>query len=163
VPAPLLIPELQVRIWLHSPPTDTAASVPQLLDVIEQHAHVIAERDHLIAEQRKLLALMEEQLRLARQRCFGASSEKQPHQGDFFDEAELEVALGEVEAQLPDEAPSKPKRKPRADFSDKLPFVRIELPLSDAEKAGANQTFFTKVKGELDIVPAQARVLEYWQ
>ena len=144
-------------------PTDTSASVPQLLDVIEQQAHVIAERDHLIAEQQKLLALMEEQLRLARQRRFGASSEKQPHQGDFFDEAELEVALSEIEAQLPDEAPSKPKRKPRAGFSDKLPRVRIELPLSDAEKAGAHQTFFTKVKEELDIVPAQARVLEYWQ
>ena len=144
--------------------------MPELLDVIEQkdtliaeRDHVIAERDRVIAEQQKLLKLMEEQLRLARQRRFGSSSEKQPHQGDFFDEAELEVALSEVEAQLPNEAPSKPKRKPREGFSDKLPRVRIELPLSDAEKAGASQTFFSKVKEELDIVPAQARVLEYWQ
>jgi len=144
-------------------PTDTSASVPELLDVIEQQAHVIAERNRLIAEQQKLLALMEEQLRLARQRRFGSSSEKQPHQGDFFDEAELEVALSEVEAQLPDATPSKPKRKPRAGFSDKLPRIRIDLPLSDDEKAGATSTFFSKVKEELDIVPAQARVLEYWQ
>jgi len=156
-------------------PTDNlsfiaSSPVPELLQLIEQQAHVITERDHLIAEHQRLIAeqqkqlkLMEEQLRLARQRRFGASSENQPHQGDFFDEAELEVALSEVEAQLPDTAPSKPKRKPREGFSDKLPRVRIELPLSDAEKAGANQTFFTKVKEELDIVPAQARVLEYWQ
>ena len=150
----------------------SAVSVPELLDVIEQkdtliaeREHVIAERDRVIAEQQKLLKLMEEQLRLARQRRFGSSSEKQPHQGDFFDEAELEVALSDIEAQLPEGAPSKPKakRKPREGFSDKLARVRIDLPLSDAEKAGATSSFFTKVKEELDIVPAQARVLEYWQ
>ena len=41
--------------------------------------------------------------------------------------------------------------------------MRIELRLSEAEKAGAASTFFTQVKEELDVVPAQARVLEYWQ
>ena len=145
----------------------SAVSVPQLLDVIEQkdtllaeREHVIAERDRVIAEQQKLLKLMEEQLRLARQRRFGSSSEKQPNQGDFFDEAELEVALSDIEAQLPEGAPSKPKakRKPREGFSDKLARVRIDLPLSDAEKAGATSSFFTKVKEELDIVPAQAPI-----
>ena len=149
-----------------------AASVPELLEIIAQkdhlieaRDHLIEERDHLIAEQRKLLALMEEQLRLSRQRRFGASSEKLPFQGDFFDEAELEVALSEVEAQLPDEAPSKPKpkRKPREGFSDKLPRIQVRITLDEHEKAGASKTFFTKVKEELDIVPAQARVLEYWQ
>ena len=65
----------------------------------------LEDQGQLIAEQQKLLKLLEEQLRLARQRRFGASSEKLPFQGDFFDEAELEVALSDVEAQLPDEAP----------------------------------------------------------
>jgi transposase len=137
-------------------PRDLAATVPELLQVIEQ-------RDQIIAEQQKLLALLEEQLRLARQQRYGSSSEKQPHQGDFFDEAELEVVLSDIEAQLPDEAPSKPRRKRRDSFSDKLPRIRIDLPLSDEEKAGASKSFFTKVKEELDIVPAKARVLEYWQ
>ena len=41
--------------------------------------------------------------------------------------------------------------------------VQIHLRLSDEEKQGATKTFFTKVKEELDIIPAQARVLEYWQ
>ncbi len=100
-------------------PRDLAATVPELLQVIEQ-------KDQLIAQQQKLLALLEEQLRLARQRRFGSSSEKQAHQGDFFDEAELEAALSDIEAQLPDEAPSKPRRKRRDGFSDKLPRIRID-------------------------------------
>ncbi|WP_419631443.1 transposase domain-containing protein, partial [Thiolapillus sp.] len=37
--------------------------------------------------------LLEEQLRLARLRKFGARSEKLPFQGELFDEAELEVSL----------------------------------------------------------------------
>ena len=59
--------------------------------------------------------------------------------------------------------PHRRPRKPREGFSDQLPRVRVDLPLSDEEKQGALKTFFTKVKEELDIIPAQARVLEYWQ
>jgi len=40
---------------------------------------------------------------------------------------------------------------------------RIELTLSDEEKVGASKTFFTKVKEELQFIPAQLKVLEYWQ
>tara|TARA_R110000764_G_scaffold54744_1_gene119358 strand:- start:1997 stop:2161 length:165 start_codon:yes stop_codon:yes gene_type:complete len=39
----------------------------------------------------------------------------------------------------------------------------VELRLTEAEKIGATSTFFSKVKEELDIVPAKVRVLEYWQ
>lgn len=143
-----------------------AQTVPELLQVIEEKDHLIADRDHLIGALQKLLALKEEQLRLARQRRFGASSEKVAFQGDFFDEAELEQALSDVEQQLSEAGephPSTPVRKKREGFSDKLPRVRVDLPLSEADKAGASRTFFTKVKEELDIVPAQARVIEYWQ
>jgi len=35
--------------------------------------------------------------------------------------------------------------------------------LSEQEKSGAIDTFFTKVREELDIIPAQVRVLEYMQ
>jgi len=156
--------ENQQEASVFTPPT-----VLELLQVLEQKDqdlehkdHLIEERNQLIAEQQKLLKLLEEQLRLARQRRFGSSSERQPFQGDFFDEAELEVALSDVEDQLPDDAPAKPARKKREGFSDKLPRVQIHLPLSDEEKVGASKTFFTKVKEELDIVPAQARVIEYW-
>jgi len=133
---------------------------------IAEHQRVIADNQHVINEQQKLLKLLEEQLRLAKQKRFGASSEKLPFQGDFFDEAELEQALSDVEQQLTeaDEPPRhKPKRKKREGFSDKLPRVRVDIALSDEEKAGASRTFFTKVKEELDIVPAKAQVIEYWQ
>jgi len=141
--------------------------------VIAQRDHVIAERDQLITQQThslkakdKLLQLLEQELRLSRQRRFGSSSEKLPFQGDLFDEAELEQALSDVEAQLTDagEAPRrKAPRKKRQGFSDKLPRVRVDIALSDEEKAGASRTFFTKVKEELDIVPARSQVIEYWQ
>ncbi|MEJ2618702.1 MAG: transposase [Candidatus Thiodiazotropha sp.] len=56
-----------------------------------------------------------------------------------------------------------PNVSPAKGFSNKLQRVRVELPLSEEEKAGASQTFFAKVKEELDIISAQARVIEYWQ
>lgn len=133
------------------PPT-----VPELLEALEQ-------KDHIIREQQLLLKLLEEKLQLSRLQRFGASSEKLSFQVDFFDEAELEVALSDLEAQLPEDPSPKQPRKKRKGFSDQLPRIRVELVLTDEEKAGASKTFFTKVKEELDIVPAQARVLEYWQ
>ena len=133
--------------------------------VIADHEPVIKDHKHIIEEQRKLLKLMEEKLRLARQKRFGASSEKLPFQGDFFDEAELEAALSDIEQQIQEQekAPAKRSRKPREGFSDKLPRVRVEILLSEQEKAGSTQSFFSKVKEELDIIPANARVIEYWQ
>jgi transposase len=133
---------------------------------IADRDRVIADHRHVIDELQKLLALKEELLRLAKQKRFGSSSEKLPFQGDFFDEAELEQALSDVEQQLAEAGePTRTKtpRNKRAGFSDQLPRVRVELALSDQEKAGASRTFFTKVKEELDIVPAKARVIEYWQ
>ena len=138
------------------PPVFASPTVPELLEALEQ-------KDHIIHEQQKLLKLLEEKLRLSRLRRFGASSEKLSFQVDFFDEAELEVALNELEAQLPEDPCPKKPRKKRKGFSDRLPRIRVDLVLTDEEKSGAAKTFFTKVKEELDIVPAQARVLEYWQ
>jgi len=157
-------------------PSDPIASaspaIPDLLDALEEKEQLIAQRDALIAEknalidqQQKQLELLEEALRLARQQRFGSSSEKSPFQGDLFDEAELAVSVEEVEAQLPVALLPKHSRKPkkRDGFADKLPRIRIEFPLSEEEKAGAIKTFFAKVKEELDIVPAKAQVIEYWQ
>ena len=58
------------------------------------------------------------------------------------------------------EAKKKLGRKP---FLDKLPRKQVYLYLSDEEKQGSIDTFFTKVKEELDIIPAKVRVLEYMQ
>lgn len=101
---------------------------------------------------------------MAKHQRFSVSSEKAIHQVDFFDEVELEVALSELEAELPEElqATLKPKRTPTRGFSDKLPRVRQEHLLSDAEKAGAVKIFFIKEKEELEFIPAQCRVIEHW-
>jgi len=145
------------------------AASPEVADLLAQLAEKerqLDNKDHIIREQQKRIALIEEYLRLAKIQRFGTSSEKLPFQADIFDEAELEVTLGDLEAQLPDdeEVVRKTRRRKRQrGFSDELRRVQVHLTLSDEEKEGATKIFFTKVKEELDIVPAQARVLEYWQ
>lgn len=126
----------------------------------------ITDQQSLIAQQQTLIKLLEERLRLAQQRRFAASSEKMPFQIHLFDEAELEMALSDLDALLPEDpatAQKKTTRAPREGFSDKLPRVRVELTLSDEERAGAIRTWFSKVKEELHIIPAKAEVHEYWQ
>ena len=71
-------------------------------DVIADSQRRLKEKDRHLKEKDKLVKLLEEELRLAKQRRFGSSSEKLPFQGDFFDEAELEQALSDVEQQLTD-------------------------------------------------------------
>jgi len=117
-----------------------------------------------------LIKLYEEAERLAKIQKFAASSEKSKFQFDVFDEAELEQALSDLEDQIDTEEaqqenrPARKKsRKKRTGFSPDLPRVRVELTLSDEEKAGATNTFFSRVKEELDIIPAQAQIIEYWQ
>ena len=131
---------------------------------IRQQNKLLKQRDQLIRAQQRHIDKIEAYLNLAKVQRFGSSSEKMPCQVDLFDEAELEVALSELEAQLPDEVVERVRRKPPSrGFSDKLPRVRVEHRLSDDERAGAKRTFFVKTKEELDIVPARARVLEHFQ
>ncbi len=130
----------------------------------EVHQKHLGDKNHIILEQGKRIDLLEEYLRLATVQKFGASSEKLAFQSDLFDEAEIEVALSELEEQLPEEDRVRPRKKKRKrGFSDKLQRVQIHLTLSDEEKDGATKTFFTKVKEELEFIPAQVKVLEYWQ
>ena len=136
------------------------------LQVIESQDKVLKEKQQLIRAQQNHIEKIEAYLRLAQVQRFGSSSEKMSCQVDLFDEAELAVALSELEAELPEEdlpKQARPKKSPQRGFSDNLPRVVIQLPLDESEKAGASKTFFVKVKEELDVIPAQARVLEYWQ
>ena len=133
-------------------------------ELLQAHQKHLDDKADVILAQAKRINLLEEYLRLATVRKFGASSEKLAFQSDLFDEAEIEVALGELEAQLPEEDRVRPQKKKRKrGFSDKLLRVQIQITLSDEEKEGATKTFFTKVKEELEFIPAQLKVLEYWQ
>jgi transposase len=146
----------------------TAAELLALLEqkdeLLQVHQRHLEDKNDLIREQEKHIRLLEEYLRLAKVQRFCASSEKLPFQSDLFDEAELEVALSEFEDRLPEDERVRPRPKTRRrGFAENLPRIQIHLHLSDAEKSDADKTFFTKVKEELDFVPAQVRVLEYWQ
>ena len=115
------------------------------------------------------ILLLEELLRLRKIQKFAASSEKMSHQVSLFDEAELESAIDDLLDQVQDDTLVEPadqsqlKKTRKRGFSANLERVRIELTLSDADKAGAQRTFFAKIKEELEYIPAVLKVLEYWQ
>lgn len=110
------------------------------------------------------IKILEEALRLQVLKRFTPSSEKlNADQFLLFDESELitDPTLDELEDEsAPPKSNNKPGRKP---FASDLPREQVFLYLTDAEKTGAQSTFFAKVKEELDIVPAKVRVLEYMQ
>jgi transposase len=118
-----------------------------------------------VSDKIRYIRILEEYLRLVAAQKFGASSEKNAYQVSLFDEVELETALNDLEDLLPEEDLAKPRppKTRQRNFSSDLNRIRIELALLDEEKAGALRTFFTKVKEELEYVPAKLNVLEYWQ
>ena len=142
--------------------------VHQLQKELSDKDQIIAEQERKIACYEKLIKLYEEAERLAKLKQFGQSSEKSKFQFQFFDEAELEQAIDDLDQQIAKEEAAeqgkkKKPRKKREGFSPDLPRVRVELTLTDEEKAGAVNTFFSKIKEELDIIPARGQVIEYWQ
>lgn len=160
-------------------PDTSGLSAAELLSVVadlqqqmgiketELQQQLIAKEAEL-ARRNNYIQILEELLRWKRAQQFAASSEKQPHQVHLFDEAELEVEIDLLRDQLPDDleeadAPKASRQRRQRGFSDQLLRERIELTLSEEEKAGASKTFFTKVKEELQFIPAQLKVLEYWQ
>ena len=146
-------------------PDLSGLSAAELLAVIAGFQQQLALKEEAIQRRDAHILLLEELLRLRRIQRFAASSEKL-HQLPLFDEAELEADMDALLAQLPDDLPqtAEAKAKPRQrGFSASLLRERIELTLSDEQKAGASKVFFTKVKEELQFIPAQLKVLEIWQ
>jgi len=137
-------------------------------DIIREQQIIIDKKSNVIQHQEARIRLLEEYLRLEKQKRFGRSSEKCPGQGELFNEAEL-AQCAEENTSESDDNPGAPedhlkKKKPgRKGFSDSIPREQIYIDLSDAEKVGAISTFYSKVKEELDIVPAKVRILETLQ
>ncbi|HHR4685482.1 TPA: IS66 family transposase [Salmonella enterica] len=134
-------------------------------EALQSKDEALQSKEEAIQRRDAHILLLEELLRLRRIQRFAASSEKL-HQLQLFDEAELEADIDALLAQLPDDLPqtAAAKAKPRQrGFSASLLRERIELTLSDEQKAGASKVFFTKVKEELQFIPAQLKVLEIWQ
>ena len=148
--------------------------VSELLNSIEEKSRIIEQKSAVIEQQKQRIAALEEYLRLSRAQRFGPSSEKNPDQQEMvFNSAEAmaddEQAQAEEAAQqaleelqsLTDTTPA--KKRGRKSLSPNLPRVQVRLELSDEEKAGAVDTFFTVIKEELDIQRPKAQVIEYLQ
>ena len=137
-------------------------------EAIIAHTHDLLTQ--AIADRDKYKTITTELLRLAKVLRFAASSEKSAYQIDLFDEAELDAAIDDLREQVPDtnstdkqnQSTSAPKSRQRG-FAASLKRIRRELCLSEQEKAGASKTFFTKIKEELEYIPAQLNVIEIWQ
>lgn len=154
---------------------DLVSVVTGLQQQLAAREAALQERDAQLKSQSSTLKqrdayidILEELLRLKRLQQFAASSEKLAHQIHLFDETELEAEIEALRDQLPEDlqeadAPQTTRKRRERGFSASLSRERIELALSDDEKAGASKTFFTKVKEELLFIPAQLKVLEYWQ
>ena len=139
-----------------------AQSLPDDIDVLKR----------LLLKKEQRITLLEEQIRLFKQKRFGTSSEKSDQQAELFNEAELTEAADqvfeseEVESASPkDEAPttakkSKPGRKP---LPADLPRIRIEHDLLEADKVCAcgceRECIGEETSEQLDIIPAKVRVL----
>lgn len=164
-----------MRMGNGSLPTPDALMVALLEQqkLLEQKDEVLEEKEAKLKNQQARIDVLEEQLRLMKQRKFGTSSEKNRSQADWLaDEAE-QLADGEPDADdgevaSDDEAENNPEPKPRKPrsrkgFSPELPRTQKYIHLSDEEREGAVETFFVKVKEELDIIPAQVQVIEIMQ
>lgn len=150
-----------------STPDFSSLSAAEMVAVINGLQQQLASQEEAIQRRDARIEILEELLRHKKIQQFAASSEKLLSQIGLFDEAELEAKIDALSDQLPDDAveddtPGRRKRRKRG-FCETLLRERIELTLSDEEKAGASKTFFTKVKEELAFIPAQLKVLEYWQ
>ena len=139
-----------------------------LFERLAEQDKIIGKKSEIIESQKKRIAVLEEYLRLERARRFGPSSEKHPSQAEMlFNEAEVEEESAEVSTaleelqELTSTAPT--NKRGRKGLSKSLPRHQVHIDLSDEEKAGAIDTFYTVVKEELDITPAKARVIEYLQ
>jgi len=121
--------------------------------LIEDREQLIEQKTHVIDEQKRRIAQLEEYLRLEKSRHYGPSSEKHPGQGELFNEAEQ--LADEVKLSQSPEKPVKKSKAGRKGLSDKLPREQIYLNLTETEKEGSINTFYSKIKEELDIIPAR--------
>jgi len=147
-----------------TPSIDTLSAMHVLLsekdDIIDKKSDVIASQKHRIE-------ILEEYLRLVNTKRFGASSEQtSPEQGQLFNEAEVHVEPEQEALDLPEtnnNNNNNKKKTGRKPFAKSIPRHQVFAYLTDEEKEDAVDTFFVKVREELDIIPAKVQILEYMQ
>jgi len=137
---------------------------------IEEYATQLARLEQQVAELSAKLKWYEEQFRLAQKKRFGASSEKtHPDQlaFDLFNEAEV-LATPEGE-EPPTEKITYERRKPtgkRETRLDQLPIETVTYELGEDERVcsccgGTLHEMSTETRNEIEIIPAQAKVVRH--
>jgi transposase len=141
-----------------------------LLSQTELVAENAALRDR-VQELEKLNECYEKQLKLNRQRMFGASSEKTEYTGmdqlNFFNEAETEKQPISPEPTLEEITYKRKKRKgSREKLLEQLPVETIEYTLPESEQVCPQcgkplHVMSKEVRKELKIIPAKVSVVEH--
>ncbi len=138
-----------------------ALDADALRDLVYEKNSVINKKSKVIQSQKARIAVLEELLQLHKQKQFGRHSEQQPDQLGIFNEAEVE-ATQEDDSPAADITPKK-KSSGRKGLNPSIPRIQKRFELSEDEKRGAVDTYFVKIKEELDIVPPQVNVIEILQ
>ena len=142
---------------LHAQVRRYASELAERDAVIASHEASIAERDAMIEH-------LQEQVRLLLAQRFAPSSEKTPDgQLGLFNEAEASAAEHELGTEVAAHRRGSPKRAPLPAY---LPRVDIEHRLEESQRTcpqhGVELERFGEVVSEqLDIIPAQVRVLRH--
>ncbi len=139
------------------------------MENVRNWQRIEAQKDARIAELEMLVKFYEEQLRLAKYRQFGASSEKgaPAEHPCLFDEVENTADLSKAEPDLEEIIYTRRKRVgKREDDLSVLPVETVEHKLAGEEQfcpecGGALHEMGHDVRRELKIVPAQVKVVEH--
>ena len=141
------------------------------LETVTEMADRIVKLEHQKAELEALVKYYEEQLRLAKHRQFGASSEKEEVSGQLglFDEVENTADPKHPEPKLEEINYKRRKRTgKREDDLSALPVEVREYTLPESERicpdcGGALHAMSQNIRKELEIIPAQVKVIEHRQ
>ncbi|MEM8804024.1 MAG: IS66 family transposase zinc-finger binding domain-containing protein [Pseudomonadota bacterium] len=149
---------------------DAAKKAPDLPDDSDALKAIVGDLEATIGVQKLEIERLQEQLRLARHKRFGASSEKTPaDQLGLFNEAEVastapDDGSDDTEITVPKHKRTKGGRKR---LPDHLPRVRIENDIPEADKicpcgsGKQRQKIGEVISEQADIVPAKVRVLQH--
>jgi transposase len=156
---------------VQSLPNDLQELKQLLLRVLtsqEIHEQQLQDRNLIIEQQSKRIALLEAELRLQRQKRFGASSEKHidPFTLDLFGGADHELELPLLEEDDTITIPEHQRKSRRRKTKKSLPIVDVVYDLADEEKVCPHcHDTLTPIKektlSQYAIIPAQYYVIRH--
>jgi len=143
-------------------------AAPELLEKVSSLESELDVKNKQIKSQKTQIKILEEQLRLSRQKQFGASSEQISPQQNLFNEAEEVVEEEQTEENTESvEVPAHiRKKKKRVSIPENIEREEIIHDLPESEKVCPHDGAALKCIGEesheqLDIIPAKIKALRH--